>query len=80
LAPRKSALNAWALVLELVLLVGFLSSLGALVTPLLQSSYGSMLMGVTGLLGLVLPLVIRLVHGGQVGDRAVVRPGTDWWF
>src|SRR5262249_40826296 len=57
-------LNAWALVLELVLLVGFLSSLGALVTPLLQSSYGRMLMGVTGLLGLVLPLVLRLVHRG----------------
>ena len=60
---RLQRLNAWALVLELVLLVGFIFSLGALATPLLQSSYGRMLMGVTGLLGLVIPLVLRLVQG-----------------
>jgi formate-dependent nitrite reductase membrane component NrfD len=60
---RLQQLNAWALVLELVLLVGFFFSLGSLATPLLQSSYGRMLVGVTGLLGLVLPLLLRLAHG-----------------
>ena len=60
---RLQQINAWALVLELVLLVGFFFSLGALATPLLQSSYGMMLVGVTGLLGLVIPLVLRLAHG-----------------
>ena len=60
---RLQQLNAWALVLELVLLVSFFFSLGALATPLLQSSYGRMLVGVTGLLGLVLPLLLRLAHG-----------------
>jgi formate-dependent nitrite reductase membrane component NrfD len=50
-------------VLELLLLVGFIVSLGALATPLLQSSYGRLLVEVTGLLGLVIPLLLRLAHG-----------------
>jgi protein NrfD len=60
---RLQRVNAWALGLELVLLVSFLLSLGALATPLLQSSHGMMLIVVTGLLGLVLPLMLRLVRG-----------------
>jgi formate-dependent nitrite reductase membrane component NrfD len=38
-----------------------LASLGPLATPLLSSSYGKMLLGVTGLLGLVVPLGLRVV-------------------
>jgi hypothetical protein len=60
---RLQRVNSWALGLELVLLIGFLLSLGALATPLLQSSYGMMLVLVTGLLGLVLPLLLRLARG-----------------
>jgi len=60
---RLQRVNAWALGLELLLLVSFLLSLGALATPLLQSSHGMMLIVVTGLLGLVLPLMLRLVRG-----------------
>jgi len=60
---RLQRVNAWALGLELVLLVSFLLSLGALTPPLLQSSHGMMLIVVTGLLGLVLPLMLRLVRG-----------------
>src|SRR6266540_4480185 len=60
---RLQRVNSWALGLELVLLVSFLLSLGALATPLLQSSHGMMLIVVTGLLGLVLPLMLRLVRG-----------------
>lgn len=59
---RLARVNAWALGLELILLVGFVVSLGGLTTPLLQSSYGKMLLVVTGLLGLVLPLVLHLAH------------------
>lgn len=60
---RLQRVNSWALGLELVLLIGFFFSLGALATPLLQSSYGMMLVLVTGLLGLVLPLLLRLARG-----------------
>jgi len=60
---RLQRVNSWALGLELLLLVSFLLSLGALATPLLQSSHGMMLIVVTGLLGLVLPLMLRLVRG-----------------
>jgi protein NrfD len=59
---RLQRFNSWALGLELVLLVSFLLSLGALAMPLLQSFYGLMLVLVTGLLGLVLPLVLRLAR------------------
>ena len=60
---RLQRVNSWALGLELVLLIAFLLSLEALATPLLQSSYGMMLVLVTGLLGLVLPLLLRLARG-----------------
>ena len=62
---RLQRVNSWALGLELLLLIGFLVSLGGLVMPLLQSSYGRLLIVVTGLLGLVLPLVLRLVRGAS---------------
>ena len=60
---RLQRVNSWALGLELLLLVSFLLSLGALATPFMQSSHGMMLIVVTGLLGLVLPLMLRLVRG-----------------
>jgi len=60
---RLQRVNSWALGLELVLLGGFLLSLGALAPPLLRSSYGLMLVLVTGLLGIVLPLGLRLARG-----------------
>ena len=60
---RLQRVNSWALLLELVLLGGFLLSLGALAPPLLRSSYGLMLVLVTGLLGIVLPLGLRLARG-----------------
>ena len=41
------------------------ATLGGLAMPLLQSSHGRLLIGVTGLLGLVLPLVLRLVRGAS---------------
>lgn len=59
---RLQRVNAWALLLELLLLVGFLVSLGNLTTPLLRSPYGVMLVGITGVLGLLLPLGLRLVQ------------------
>jgi protein NrfD len=60
---RLQRVNAWALGLELLLLIGFLVSLGGLALPLLQSSHGRFLILVSGLLGLVLPLGLRLVRG-----------------
>jgi len=60
---RLAWVNAWALGLELVLLVGFFVSLGGLAAPLLQSPYGKLLLVVTGLLGLVIPLVLHLARG-----------------
>src|SRR5713101_372661 len=62
---RLQRVNSWALGLELLLLIGFLVSLGGLAMPLLQSSYGRLLIVVTGLLGLVLPLALRLVRGAS---------------
>jgi formate-dependent nitrite reductase membrane component NrfD len=64
---RLEWVNSWALGLELLLLVVFLAALGPLATPLLGSSYGQMLLVVTGLLGLVIPLGLRLVlrSGGK---------------
>jgi formate-dependent nitrite reductase membrane component NrfD len=61
---RLQWVNSWALGLELLLLVVFLASLGPLAMPLLRSAYGQMLLGVTGLLGLVVPLGLRLVWRG----------------
>lgn len=57
---RLAQVNAYALLLELVLLMGFLLSLGSLATPLLRSHYGWMLLGITGLIGLVIPLAVRV--------------------
>lgn len=60
---RLQRVNAWALMLELVLLVGFFASLGNLAAPLLRSPYGVMLIGVTGILGLLFPLGLRMLQG-----------------
>jgi formate-dependent nitrite reductase membrane component NrfD len=68
---RLQRVNSWALGLELLLLIGFLVSLGGLATPLLQSSYGWLLIVVTGLLGLVLPLALRLVRGASTWATAL---------
>src|SRR6266536_3434393 len=44
---RLQRVNSWALGLELLLLIGFLVSLGGLALPLLQSPYGRLLIVVT---------------------------------
>ena len=69
---RLEWVNSWALGLELLFLVVFLTSLGTLATPLLSSSYGKMLLVVTGLLGLVVPLVLRLLWRGVGGKWVTV--------
>src|SRR5207253_7427359 len=83
---RLQRVNSWALGLELLLLVSFLLSLGALATPLLQSSHGMMLIVVTGLLALVLPLMLRLVRGPSTWvtvlrseERRVGKGGRGVW-
>jgi hypothetical protein len=68
---RLQRVNSWALGLELLLLIGFLVSLGGLAMPLLQSSHGRLLIVVTGLLGLVLPLALRLVRGASTWATAL---------
>jgi formate-dependent nitrite reductase membrane component NrfD len=65
---RLERVNSWALGLELVLLLALLFSLGALTAPLLRSSYGIMLLVVSGLIGLVIPLVLRMT----------LRPAGKW--
>jgi formate-dependent nitrite reductase membrane component NrfD len=69
---RLEWVNSWALGLELLFLVVFLISLGTMATPLLSSPYGKMLLVVTGLLGLVLPLVLRLLWRGGGGKWVTV--------
>jgi len=68
---RLQRVNTWALGLELLLLIGFLVSLGGLALPLLQSSYGRLLIVVTGVLGLLLPLGLRLVRGASTWATAL---------
>ena len=68
---RLQRVNSWALGLELLLLIGFFVSLGGLAMPLLQSSHGRLLIVVTGLLGLVLPLALRLVRGASTWATAL---------
>lgn len=69
---RLEWVNSWALGLELLLLVIFLASLGTLATPLLSSSYGKMLLVVTGLVGLLIPLGLRMVLRGAGGKWVTV--------
>jgi protein NrfD len=69
---RLERVNSWALGFELVLLVLFLASLGPLAAPLLHSTYGTMLLLVTGLLGLILPLGLRLMLRGGAGKWLTV--------
>jgi formate-dependent nitrite reductase membrane component NrfD len=69
---RLEWVNSWALGLELLLLVVFLASLGTLVTPLLSSSYGKMLLVVTGLIGLLIPLGLRRLLRGTGGKWVTV--------
>ena len=69
---RLERVNSWALGLELLLFVLFLVSLGTLATPLLSSVYGTMLLAVTGLLGLVIPLGLRLMLRGGAGKWLTV--------
>jgi formate-dependent nitrite reductase membrane component NrfD len=65
---RLEWVNSWALGLELLLLIVFVLSLGSLTAPFLRSSYGLMLLAVSGLIGLVLPLALRLA----------LRPAGKW--
>jgi formate-dependent nitrite reductase membrane component NrfD len=58
---RLEKVNSWALGLELLLLIGFFVSLGPLAPLLLGSSYGLLLLVVTGIFGVVLPLAWRMV-------------------
>jgi protein NrfD len=69
---RLEWVNSWALGLELLFLVVFLASLGTLATPLLSSSYGKMLLVLTGLVGLVIPLGLRLLLRGAGGKWLTV--------
>lgn len=69
---RLEWVNSWALGLELLLLVVFLASLGTLAAPLLSSSYGKMLLVVTGLVGLLIPLGLRMVLRGAGGKWVTV--------
>lgn len=62
-APRDSIANLertdrWAMLLELVALLAFLASLGALLPALLASSYGILLLLGTLLAGILIPLVL----------------------
>jgi len=76
---RLQRVNSWALGLELLLLIGFVVSLGGLAMPLLQSStvaphrgHWSTRPGAA---------VLRLVRGCQhVGHDAVVSAGADRGF
>lgn len=62
-APRDSIASLertdrWAMLLELVLLIAFLLSLGGLAPALLASPYGLLLIGGTLVLGVLLPLLL----------------------
>lgn len=58
---RLEQADSWAIGLELVMLVAFLVSLGALAGTLLASFYGVLLLVVTVLIGLLLPLGLRFM-------------------
>ena len=49
----------WAMVLEVIALVALFVSLGSLAGPLLFSTYGLVIIVVTGLLGLLYPLILH---------------------
>jgi formate-dependent nitrite reductase membrane component NrfD len=49
----------WAMGLELVALAVFFVSLGGLALPLLTSTYGITILVVTGIVGLILPLLLH---------------------
>jgi formate-dependent nitrite reductase membrane component NrfD len=57
---RLEQANAWALGLELLLFASLLISFGGLATQLIASSVGVMMLLVSGLLGLVIPLALRI--------------------
>jgi formate-dependent nitrite reductase membrane component NrfD len=60
---RLETADSLAIGLELVMLVAFLVSLGTLAFPLLTSSFGLLLVCGTGLIGLILPLMLRFGPG-----------------
>jgi formate-dependent nitrite reductase membrane component NrfD len=60
---RLEKADLWALGLELIFFVFFLASVGALLTPMLKSWHGLVLIAGTLLLGLLAPLAIHLRVG-----------------
>lgn len=60
---RLEQADSLAIGLELVMLAIFLISLGTLALPLISSVYGLLLLIGTGLLGLLVPLLLRFVRG-----------------
>lgn len=63
--------DTWALGLELLMLIGFVVSLGSLAFTLLRNPYGLVLVLGTGVIGLLLPLLMRL-RPRALGNRNVV--------
>lgn len=75
-APQESFINLertdrWAMLLELVLLVAFVISLGGLAPALLGSFYGLLLLGGTLVVGVLLPLAL-VWRPHRMGSRATV--------
>lgn len=56
---RLETADSWAIGLEILMLVAFLISLGALAIPLISSPYGVLMLIGTGFVGLVIPLALR---------------------
>lgn len=53
----------WAMIFEIIVLVAFLGLLGAAATPLLEGINALLLLGGTGLLGLLIPLALQWRSG-----------------
>jgi len=68
---RLENADSWAIGLEIVMIAAFLISLGALAWPLIGSPYGLMLLIGTGLIGLLVPLVLRFVPR-LLGNRTML--------
>lgn len=62
--------DGFALGLELIMLIAFLVSLGGLAWPFVTSAYGVLLLIVTGLIGVIVPLILRFMP--RLGYRRMV--------
>lgn len=75
-APQESFINLertdrWAMLLELVMLIAFVISLGSLAPALLTSVYGLLLVGGTLVLGVLAPLALSW-RPHRLGSRATI--------